>query len=109
MEYIWTAEVDRILSRGISLESEGIRNWAMTEPLAISAINEIAELGIPILGGDIYVSNIGRLQLTYDNWYCNKRDSENFNEYVARSQQTAISYIRKYAKPTILFAIVPGV
>ncbi|WP_368408272.1 Imm40 family immunity protein [uncultured Duncaniella sp.] len=64
---------------------------------------------IPILGGDVYFFNNGNIKPTYDNWYCNRNNSETSYEYVARSYQVACDYIKKYPdNANIFFSIVKG-
>lgn len=95
--------------RSISLESIGVDGIAYTKSEALRIAKEYYNLNIPILGGDVYFFNNGNIKPTYDNWYCNRNNSETSYEYVARSYQVACDYIKKYPdKANIFFSIVKG-
>jgi hypothetical protein len=64
---------------------------------AIEAIEYFQQEKIAILGGDVYcIDKNGKIELTYDNWYCDKMQGENYTEYCERSAKTAKDYIDKY-------------
>lgn len=95
--------------RSISLESIGVDGIAYTKSEALRIAEEYYNSNIPILGGDVYFFNNGNIKPTYDNWYCNRNNSETSYEYVARSYQVACDYIKKYPdNANIFFSIVKG-
>lgn len=87
----------------ISLESIGVEGIAYTKSEALRIAVEYYNSNIPILGGDVYIFNNGNIKLTYDNWYCNRNNSETSYEYVARSYQVACDYIKKYSDNANIF------
>ena len=95
--------------RSISLESIGVDGIAYTKSEALRIADENYNSNIPILGGDVYLFNNGNILPTYDNWYCNRNDSETSYEHVVRSYQVACDYIKKYPdNANIFFSIVKG-
>ncbi len=95
--------------RSISLESIGVDGIAYTKSEALRIAEEYYNSNIPILGGDVYFFNNGNIKPTFDNWYCNRNNSETSYEYVARSCQVACDYIKKYPdNANIFFSIVKG-
>jgi hypothetical protein len=111
MKIIWSSEVDSILNAGRSLESVGVRNWALERDAALSALDKLSAIGVAALGGDVYVVNGQGIEANYDNWYCNRDVGENEVDFVVRSITKAKSYIENYQTPAagVLFAIVPSV
>ena len=104
-----TTVVTGMKLRSISLESIGVDGIAYTKSEAQRIADEYYSSNIPILGGDVYICNNGDIKPTYDNWYCNRNDSETSYEYVVRSYQVACDYIKKYPdKANIFFSIVKG-
>lgn len=101
--------MDAILSVGRSLESLGIRNWALGSDAALFALESLSDLGIGVLGGDVYVVDGGGVESNYDNWYCNKERGESSDDFVARSISKAKSYILGYQRKGVLFALVPDI
>jgi Immunity protein 40 len=108
---VWSHAIDRVLSIGISLQDIGIRNWALDREHARDAVSLLAEMGVPILGGDVYVLCDGVPESTYDNWYCDRAPLESESEYLLRSKECALRYIGDYlqSSPDVLFAVVPEV
>ena len=95
--------------RSISLESIGVDGIAYTKSEALRIAVEYYNSNIPILGGDVYIFNNGNIKPTYNNWYCNRNNSETSYEYVARSYQVTCDYIKKYPdNANIFFSIVKG-
>ncbi len=109
MSIIWSEEIDPILSRGISLESFGVRNWALGRDEALHAIYELEALGVAILGGDVYKLVGEKAEQTYDSWYCRQGPDESDSVFSKRSSDKAKSYIFSCLMPEAVFAIVPKV
>ena len=111
MEYIWSSEIDSILSVGRSLESVGVRNWALDRESALTALEQLSAMEVAVLGGDVYEVSNTNAESNYDNWYCNRDSGEAEAVFVERSITKARNYIANYqAKAgSVLFAIVPSV
>jgi hypothetical protein len=107
---IWSKEVDSVLSMGISMDSLGVKNWALTRGQALEAIHHLSSIHIAILGGDVVTEERNCLAPTYDNWYCNRVSEESDDDYVRRSAEVARRYVQDYRETLArraLFAIVP--
>lgn len=111
MENFWSNEVDPILAVGRSLEDFDVRNWVLNRGDALAALTKLAEIGVAVLGGDVYSVNGRFVEPNYDNWYCNRNELESDSAFVERSIAVARNYIVNYkaAEGTVLFAIVPKI
>lgn len=112
METVWSEEVDAILSVGIFLGRVGVRNWAIPHSNALAVLDRLAEIGVGVLGGDVYLEQEGAIELSYDNWYCTPEIGESDEDFVNRSISCARTYLANYrAEPpkVVFFAIVPNV
>ena len=98
---------ENILSIGVPLEKFGVQNFGLTREQALSVLDKFRCSGIAILGGDVYRISNGKLEPTYDNWYCDRENSENIDDYTRRSIQKANEFISSYSSSfdlqTILF------
>lgn len=110
VQYVWSEKIDAILGAGESLEMLGVRNWVLDHAGALEAVERLSREGVAVAGGDVYRRENGRLEPTYDNWYCNRSDGEQMHEYVERSIDIARGYITDY--PDLdggaFFSLVPG-
>ena len=95
-EIIWSIKIDKILNNGVSLESIGIKNWAFSKEKALLALGHLANLEVPVLGGDVCELTNGTIQYNYDNWYCDRLPNESYIDFVNRSINKAIEYIEQY-------------
>lgn len=109
MNNIWSNAADLILKDGLSLESLGIKNWALGRSEAIDAVSKLVECGIPTLGCDVYLLRDEKVEQTYDSWYCNRLLDEPEIDFAKRSAEAAIKYMKRYSSDFPLFAIVPKV
>ena len=111
MEYIWSEEIDSILSVGRSLTNIGVRNWALGRQAALIGLEQLSAIGVAVLGGDVYAVSGENVESNYDNWYCNRNSGEADADFVERSITKARNYITDYQAATgnVLFAIVPSV
>ena len=112
METVWSDEVDAIFSVGIFLGNVGVRNWAIPHSNALAVLDRLADIGVGVLGGDVYLKREGTIELSYDNWYCNPEITESDKDFVNRSISYARTYVANYraAPPNdIFFAFVPNV
>lgn len=111
-DIVWSIKVDKILSKGISLESIGVRNWALSQQEALQVLSSFVELQIPILGGDVCEFVDGNIQYNYDNWYCDRLPNESHSNFVSRSIRKTKEYIEHYnirEVDKIFFAFVPEI
>ncbi|HEY0425775.1 MAG TPA: Imm40 family immunity protein [Rhodopila sp.] len=88
--------VESILSRGIDMEEFGSANWALCPEDALEALSKLHELGIPVLGGDVWEKRDGHPSLTLDNWFSRPKTDEPFAGFLERSIAEARNYIRSY-------------
>ena len=111
MATVWSSDIDKVLSVGHFLGASGIRNWALTKEQAIIAIDCLARLGIPILGGDVLTFADGVYRHNHDNWYCTQGEAESTSAFSNRSASESTGFINSYPAPLGLcwFAIVPEV
>ncbi len=95
---------------GISLESVGVKNWALSKEYALKVLEKFHELKIPIFGGDVCEIINGIIEYNYDNWYCEKEANESQFDFANRSIILARDYILSYNSDEpdkILFVFVP--
>ena len=111
MENIWSDEIDAILSVGRTLDSVGVRNWALDRDAALAALERLSAMKVAVLGGDVYAVSGVNVESNYDNWYCNRDSGEVDADFAERSIAKARSYIANYRVKSgaVLFAIVPSV
>jgi hypothetical protein len=110
MKPVWSSEIDPILSVGKALDGMGIRNWALERHAALSALERLSELGIGVLGGDVYHFDGKQFQPNRDNWFCKRHKDDQPIDFVARSIAETRRFIRRYpVTATAFFALVPDV
>ncbi|MBV8619169.1 MAG: hypothetical protein JOY84_09930 [Curvibacter sp.] len=111
MEHIWSSEIDTVLSVGRTLDSVGVRNWALEKGAALAALEQLSTMKVAVLGGDVYAVSGANVESNYDNWYCNRDSDETEADFIERSITKAKSYIANYQANagSVLFAIVPSV
>ena len=111
-DVICSYSIDKILVSGLSLESLGIKNWALSRQKVLQVLEQFRELQVPILGGDVYRLVNGALRSNYDNWYCDELPNEFLSDFVIRSIDKAKQYIESYnikKGDDIFFTLVPKV
>lgn len=103
-----SALIAEILSRGKSLQAEGVNNWALSRPQALEAIGLIAVNGGQLIGGDVYAWRGNVFASTYDSWHSDKRSSEEAGDFSKRSCEEASRYVRDYRPETenVYFVLV---
>lgn len=112
MKPIWSVEVDKILSVGISLIESGINNWVLNRDDTLRAIQQLKALNVAVLGGDVYSINGDLVEPTGDNWFYNKNENESESEYIDNSIMQAANYINNYILidgHIVGYAIIPDV
>jgi len=63
----------------------GTRDFGLNRDDALSALAIAIEIGIPILGGDFYTIERGRMRPTHISWYADRFDCERAIDYANRS------------------------
>jgi len=107
---IWNHELDSILNKGVPLQDLGINNWALDRGQSLSALEELEQAGVAILGGDVYELIEGKLSSNGDSWYCECSDGEQKSQFAVRSIKRARQFILSYRPPnngSPFFALVP--
>ena len=87
---------DFIRAHGISLESIGLQSRALTREESLTAIDFLQQVGIPILGGDVYYVEHGAIQPAYANWHVDRGEHESDQDFASRSWQFARQYLRDF-------------
>ena len=98
-----------VLSRGIPLKESGINNWAFDKEDALQVLCDLKSKGVPVFGGDVYEKKGTKIELGFDNWYCERNEHEDQSDFVERSILRAKSYITSYkpaVESNILFSFV---
>lgn len=86
-----------IIRHGIHLSTHiGVDEFALLKSDALKALQMLQEHRIPVLGGDVYCNDNGKIKYTYDNWYCDRENNENNDEYALRSIINAKYFIENY-------------
>ena len=86
------------ISKCFSLEEIGINNFAFLYQQAILLVDVLRQSNVPILGGDVYLRLESSIEISYDNWYCDKKEDERDSVFVNRSCGTFVCFRhrRKY-------------
>ncbi len=105
---LYSAAVDAILSVGEQLTERGRGNWALPKVAAFDAVKRIGELGVAVLGGDVFRREGSELVFDYAGWSSDPQSGEEWQAFVARSLVETIAYISTYPDEQALFAIVPN-
>jgi hypothetical protein len=96
-KFLQTRGYDLRKLKGYDLNNPNIVSKALTKQEALDAIKFYHQLEIPILGGDVFFLNQeNEIDWAYDNWYCERNIDEHDIEYLDKSIDKAISYIRNY-------------
>jgi hypothetical protein len=85
MEIIWTPQIDSVLNVGRKLDKLGIRNWALGRLPVLKALESLADLGVGVLGGDVYIVVNDTLEPNYDNWYCSRERDDSDAKFLEKS------------------------
>lgn len=109
MGHVWSEQVDAILAAGRNLDGIGVRNWALAREDALLALERLREIGVAVLGGDVYVVSGKAVVPSYDNWHCDQDAGEVAADFLSRSIDSARSYISSYGSAEAMFAIVPSI
>lgn len=96
-------------TKGILLSELGTQEYALDRQNAMSAIVIIEDLGIPILGGDVYLQSSEGIEISYENWSIERQPDESLDNYVFRSCVYTRDYIMRFsaqAEKLPLFVLV---
>jgi hypothetical protein len=83
-------------SRGVQLDSRGIREVGLTREDALQAIGLLESESIPIFGGDVYLRRGSKIEAAYANWYSDPVPGEDQSEFLGRSWKRAQEYIKDF-------------
>ncbi len=89
---------ERLRHSAVSLEHMRLSEYAWKRDDALSAIHELAEQGYAILGGDVLIKSADGMTHTYDNWYFNRSEEMPWKEFILKSREYAVSYIKRYSE-----------
>lgn len=109
MKTIWMQEIDAILAKGIWLGNIGVNNWALSRESALTVLGELHEMGVTVLGGDVYASTGKVLGPTRDNWYFEPSSMSCEETTLEASIAKSKNYINNYHSDTkeVYFALIP--
>lgn len=91
----WKSLVADILKGGISLENEGIDNWALTEAHAISAIKKLEESRISLVGIDVYYIQKNGFKRDGACLGLEQSKHEEYDDFVERSANESLRFIEE--------------
>ncbi len=99
-----------IETKGISLQSPGLTEFALGRDDAILAVDLLRSASIPILGGDVYFKKPTGIELAYANWYSEPVAGESRDRFVIRSCLETRNCIENFpsAEATPIFVFVIG-
>lgn len=84
-----------MLKKGKSLLSLGINEYVWNKDDIKEILEELLEMKVGVLGGDVYKLERENIKMTYDSWYINDDNSETFYQI---SILKALKYIENYEK-----------
>lgn len=93
MKAIYNILPKALLNSAIPLKEFGILDFAWNSTDIFQIIEIFESIKEPILGGDVYRFEEGKLFQTYDSWYLNNTNTPDF--YLV-SQKATQSYIKNY-------------
>jgi hypothetical protein len=83
-------------TKGVSLESSGLREIGLNRSDAIHAVSLMQSNFVAILGGDVYFKKVVGIEPAYANWHSDPKDGENRDAFVARSCLESKNYIESF-------------
>lgn len=97
-----------IEAKGISLQTLGQSEVALSRDDAILAVDLLKSSSIPILGGDVYFKRTTGITLAYANWHSDPAAGESRDEFAIRSGLEAKNYIQSFpsSDTTPIFVLV---
>ena len=95
-------------TRGISLQSPGLTEIALSRADAILAIDLLLSASILILGGDVYFKKDTGIESAYANWHSDAMEGEDRKDFVSRSYLETKDYIDNFpsTEPMPVFVLV---
>lgn len=97
-----------LVSKGIPLRGFGVRDIALERVDTLLAVELLRKASIPILGGDVYFTREGVIELAYANWHSDPLPGEDRDLFVSRSCLEAENYVKAFPSSDTLplFALV---
>lgn len=105
MDFSHREIITTILEKGLSLHDKGINNWVLTKIQCLTAIEELQQNNIAILGGDTYLN--GQINPNGDSWSVDSQANEGDQEYFERSINAAIKFVSNPIYAKYSFLLVP--
>jgi hypothetical protein len=90
---------DFLSSHGIPLSPLGLSEFAVLAKDAAAFIELLRQENLPVLGGDVYLKVQSTVEVGYANWHVDKLPHESHRDFVNRSCDFALDYVRKYKPP----------
>jgi Immunity protein 40 len=107
--FFWSEKIDAVLVNGLSLEEYGIANYALSRTNALIAIDKLRNMGVTILGGDVYLREGINWKSTGDSWCIEIQDGNISDQSVNFGYEKALEYINNHRIEDIYFSIVPSI
>lgn len=99
-----------LIQKSKSLEGLGVSGVAWGLKDIYKVLDFCKENKIGILGGDVFKIRNDSIELLYENWYLNKSENAEFDEFVEESYLLAVEKVnlfsRSYPQKTLLFQLV---
>lgn len=105
MDFSHSEIITTILEKGIFLHEIGINNWVLTKTQCLTAIEELRQNNIAILGGDTYLN--GDINPNGDSWSVDRQAGEGDQQYFERSIDAAIKFVSNPIYAHYSFILVP--
>lgn len=83
-----------LASKGVTLLQP--QDIALRRADALTAVEIVRQLPLPIIGGSVYFLRNGCVEFAYAAWSCDPRDGENGKDYITRSCDESRRYIAMF-------------
>ena len=91
-------KIEHIFSNyGHSLSEVGVEGFGLDKNHALILCDFLHLSHFLILGGDVYKINEGEIEITYDNWFINRKKEDSYEEYLNRTYEYSKYFIENYA------------
>ncbi len=87
---------EALIKKAISLADLGVADLAWTRLDVFEIIKELSDPNVAVLGGDVLKKEDAKYKYTYDNWHCDIRQGEEWDDYAKRSRKETEEYLKIY-------------